>query len=72
MEKKYNKIGNIFSIVVLAISIFVLYGFANGTSTMMYFLAIANLICGPLCLILYLLEVKKGIFKTDEENEQVH
>ena len=71
MEKNYNKIGNIFSVVVLAISIFVLLGFANGATSMMYFLVIANLICGPLCLILYLIEVKKGIFKTNDEEDDI-
>lgn len=69
MEKNYNKIGNIFSVVVLIISILILYGFATGFSGVIYVLAAANLICGPLCLVLYLMEVKKGVFKADEEDE---
>ncbi len=71
MEKNYNKIGNIFSVIVLAVSILILYGFVKGASSLMYLLAIANLICGPICLVMYLIEVKKGVFKTDEKDEEM-
>ncbi len=69
MEKNrnYDKIGNIFSLVVFVLAIFILIGFTTANSALFWILAIFNLLCGPVCLILYLMEVRRGVFASDKE-----
>lgn len=58
-----NKIGNLFSIVVLIMAVIIAVGFATAGSYTIWIIAIANLVCGPVCLAMYLIEVKKGVFR---------
>jgi len=64
-----NKIGNIFSVVVVIVAALLLYGFYAGSELVIYALVAINLVSGPLCLILYLREVKRGVFAAEEGNE---
>lgn len=69
MEKNYNKIGNISAVIVVILAIFMLVGFVMGISALFWVLAIFNIVCGPVCFILYLIEVKRGVFATEIEGE---
>jgi len=65
-----NKVGNIVAALVIlmgaAYALLTLY--SNGSNGFAWFLAIANLIAGPACLIAYINEVRKGVFaEVDEE-----
>ena len=69
MSDKNNRIENIFSVVVVIISLLILYGFTVGNTPIFYFLIIANFVCGPICLVLYLIEIKRGVFRVEEDEE---
>lgn len=66
MAKNYNKIGNFFAVIVVILAILLLVGFTIGNAMLFWVLAILNLICGPVCFILYLIEVKRGVFAVEE------
>lgn len=66
-DNKYNRIGNFFTILVLIIAVIIGAGFIYGGSYAIWILSIANILCGPICLILYLIEIKKGVFSNKEE-----
>ncbi len=66
-NKNYSKIGNFFTLVVFILGIFILIGFTTGSTALIWVLAIFNLVCGPVCLIAYLMEVKRGVFANEEE-----
>ncbi len=65
-EEKYGKWGSILPIFTILVSLFILWGFAVGSSSIVWFLLIVNFIAGPACLFFYLVEVKKGVFKDEE------
>lgn len=67
MKRNYEKIGNICTVIVIILSILILWGFTVGNAPVFWILAIFNLICGPLCLVLYLREVRHGVFADHED-----
>ncbi len=67
-EQAKNRLGTIAAILVIVISIIILAGFSYGATPVLWILSIINLISGPTCFILYLREVKKGVFENKEEN----
>jgi len=46
-------------------------GFVTGASWYFYIMATINLVCAPICLIFYLIEVKKGVFADKPEDEEL-
>lgn len=67
-EQAKNRLGTIASVLVIIISIIILAGFSYGATPVLWMLSIANLISGPACFILYLREVRRGVFEDKEEN----
>ena len=65
-----NKLGNFLAILVVLLCIWVPLGFLYGTAALFWFLIIINFLFGPCCLIGYLLEVKKGVFAYDDEEDE--
>lgn len=64
-----NKTANIFTVLVIILSAaYLVITLSGGYNWFGYFLAIANLIAGPICLFGYIREVRKGIFKDIDEN----
>jgi hypothetical protein len=57
--------GNILTIGVIITAIVLMVGFITGQSWLAWGLGILNIVFGPVCLILYLIEIKKGVFKDD-------
>ena len=70
MEKK-ARISKWLVLCVIIISLGLLFGFVQGTVFIFWFLAILNLFFGPVCLILYLIEVKNGVFANTEEDSEI-
>ncbi len=70
MEAKKQKLAYFWAAitVIVVILLAVLLPVAGG-KFMLIFLGIANLIFGPICAILYIMEVKKGVFNVDDEEE---
>lgn len=66
-----NRLGNFCVIMVIIMSAFyIAFTLMRAGDWFAWLLAILNLIAGPACLIFYLREVKRGIFKdVDEELE---
>ena len=68
-KKKY-KIGTYCAILVVLVSAACgIFSLTGGGSGFLWFLAIANLCFGPICLIAYLREVRKGVFKDDSKSQ---
>ena len=71
-SKKANMISNICVLVCIALAAIYMFGsWIGGFNWMAWMLAILNLVTGPAVLILYLREVRKGVFADDEEEEIV-
>jgi uncharacterized membrane protein YhdT len=70
-RKKKNRIAIIVAMTVLVGSlIYLAVTVSGGFNGFGWFLAVANIVTGPWCLIAYLREVRKGIFKdVDREAE---
>ncbi|MCI8646241.1 MAG: hypothetical protein HFE76_05425 [Firmicutes bacterium] len=68
-QEKKHKIGNILAVITVLLSILVPLGFYGGTSALFWFLIIVNFLFGPCCFIAYLLEVKRGVFAYNEDEE---
>ncbi len=68
-QEKKHKIGNRLAIITVLLSILVPLGFYGGTTILFWFLIIVNLLFGPCCFIAYLLEVKRGVFAYNEDEE---
>ena len=62
-EGKAGLMGNVLPIITILISGLILWGFAAGSSSIVWMLLIINFVAGPACLFFYLLEVKRGVFK---------
>ena len=63
-SKKFNMWSNISAVVVVLLSIMIgAYVLIGNGNAVMYVIAIISLVGGPLCLIGYIIEVRKGIFK---------
>lgn len=67
MEKSYNKTGNFFAVIVVILAVLILAGFVVGSSALFWLLAVLNLVTGPICFVLYLMEIKKGVFAAEKE-----
>ncbi|MEE0745409.1 MAG: hypothetical protein UIL73_02865 [Anaerovoracaceae bacterium] len=72
-ERKKGTAAAIVSIVVLFIlsAIYLFTPMVGGYNWLGWILAILNLIAGPAVLIAYILEVRRGVFKEEEEAERV-
>ena len=70
-EQAKNRLGTIAAILVIVISIIILVGFSYGATSLLWILSITNLISGPTCFILYLREVRKGVFEDKEKNLKI-
>lgn len=68
-QEKKHKIGNILAVITVLVSILVPLGFLAGTEILFWFLIIVNLLFGPTCLVAYLMEVKRGVFAYNEDEE---
>lgn len=68
-QEKKHKIGNILAVITVLVSILVPLGFLAGTEILFWFLIIVNLLFGPACLVAYLMEVKRGVFAYNEDEE---
>ncbi len=68
-QEKKHKIGNIMAVITVLLSIIVPLGFYFGTTALFWFLIIVNFLFGPCCFIAYLLEVKRGVFAYNEDEE---
>lgn len=66
-EEKLNKIGNIVAVIVLLIVVMIIWGLTSGIDALFWIFIVAEFVFGPACFILYLREVKRGVFKDDEE-----
>ena len=71
-ERKKGTAGVRVSIVVLFIlsAIYLFTPMVGGYNWLGWILAILNLIAGPAVLIAYILEVRRGVFKEEEEAER--
>ena len=58
--------GNIALIMVIAQCIFLIFAFTVGTEILAYELFIINLIAAPLCLIGFMVETFRGVFREEE------
>lgn len=69
VEQK-NKFADIVAVFTVCFAIFVGILTANASNYILpIILGAGALIYGPLCFILYLLEVKRGVFDVDDEEE---
>ena len=72
MKEKKGTVAARVSIVVLFIlsAIYLFTPMVGGYNWLGWILAILNLIAGPAVLIAYILEVRRGVFKEEEEAER--
>lgn len=68
-QEKKNKIGNVLSAFIVVLCILLVFAVNNALGPLFWFLIIVNLVSGPACLILYLREVRSGIFAYDESDD---
>jgi hypothetical protein len=66
-EKKMAQYANTLFIGVFAVVFIVAIGTIQGANWLLWGMGILNLLFGPICLILYLLEIRKGIFNENKE-----
>ena len=65
-EERMNKLGNILAIIVVLVVCLLIWGLTVGINVIFWIIML--FLFGPACFVLYLREVKKGIFKDDEES----
>lgn len=65
-EKLKNSIGNLLVIAIIIITIALGFGMVQGANWMGYIMIAVTLVSGPLCFLLYLNEIRKGVFKVDD------
>lgn len=68
-EKRKGRIACYLAVLVIAVGILLGFAFCAGTIALPIFLAIINILFGPVTLFFYFREVKKGIFRNDPEDE---
>lgn len=68
-QEKKHKIGNILAVLTVVLSILVPLGFLGGTEVLFWFLIVVNFLFGPCCFIAYLMEVKRGVFAYNSDEE---
>ena len=66
-EERMNKLGNILAIIVVLVVCLLIWGLTVGINVIFWIFSIMLFLFGA-CFVLYLREVKKGIFKDDEES----
>ena len=49
------------------IVVMIIWGLTSGIDALFWIFIVAEFVFGPACFILYLREVKRGVFKDDEE-----
>ncbi|MDR2088997.1 MAG: hypothetical protein LBP73_06550 [Clostridiales Family XIII bacterium] len=69
LERKKGKIAGYLALLVILIGLLLGFAFYKGMTALPIFLAIINILFGPVTLFFYFREVRKGIFKADQENE---
>ena len=69
-QEKKDRIGNWLTLLVVLLSILIPIGFMYGSDFMIWSFIVLNFVFGPLCLIFYLFEVKRGVFSYDGDEEQ--
>lgn len=67
-EKKMNRLGNILAVVVVLVACILVWGLKAGIDAVCWIFVVMLFLFGPACFLLYLREVRKGIFKDDEES----
>lgn len=66
-EEKMNKLGNFLAVIVMLVACLLILGLKVGIDAVFWIFIVLLFIFGPACFVLYLREVKSGIFKDDEE-----
>ena len=56
------------ALVIILSALYMFTMWAGGYNWLGWLLAIVNIVAGPACLIAYLREVKKGIFRDDSQD----
>ncbi len=67
---KKNKIGNWLSVIVVLLCILIPVAIVAGENLLFWFMIIVNFVFGPICLVAYLFEVKKGVFAYDDDDDE--
>ena len=71
-NKKSNMISNICIFLCIALACIYMFGsWIGGFNWMAWMLAILNLVTGPVVLIAYLREVRKGVFADTDDDEEI-
>ena len=70
-EDKKTRWAYIWALLAIAVSILSGIMAVNGLEKLtLWFFGIVNLCFGPICLFLYIKEVRKGVFAEEEETDQ--
>ena len=65
-----NKLGNALALIVVILCFLIPLTIAVGENLLFWFMIIVNFVFGPLCLVAYRFEVKKGVFAYDDDEEE--
>lgn len=65
-EEKMNKLGNLLAVVVVLVACLLIWGLVVSIDAVFWIFIVMLLIFGPACFVLYLREVKRGIFKDED------
>lgn len=69
-QARKNKMGNICALLVVVLCVILIIGFTCESALMLWFFAIFNFIAGPACLLGYLIEVRRGVFAGEGNDER--
>jgi len=67
IDKKKTIIAYWLAVMVLICSVLIAIGFLTGNIVLVICLGIINVLFGPVTLFFYLREVKKGVFKAEDD-----
>lgn len=67
-DNKMNKLGNFLGIIVVLVACLLIWGLKVSIDAVFWIFIVMLFVFGPACFLLYLREVKRGIFKDDEES----
>ncbi len=65
-EEKMNKLGNFLAVIVMLVACLLILGLKVGIDAVFWIFIVLLFFFGPACFVLYLREVKRGIFKDEE------
>ena len=68
-EQNKSKLGNFLCVAIIIITALLAFGMVAGSNLMGWLLIAVNIISSPICFLLYLNEIRKGVFKNDSDNE---